>query len=153
VGDERGDLQAILVALPAVLCGLGGVREPDRANPFGTLPLERFFSCLRGIWHGNSHYLNMMEMLGHALLMTAIRCLWDEARTSRRGRGIRCVETSFSAPCPRLARALPASAEDRRMGHVLSLALTAMGQSLVHMPDAFLESRDGLGGAGSAPRA
>jgi hypothetical protein len=66
-----------LVTLFAVLSGLGDVIEPIRASFFGTLPLEHFFSCLRRVRRSNNHYLNMMEMLMLALLMTIIRYRWD----------------------------------------------------------------------------
>ena len=53
----------LMVTLFAIICGLGDVRDPVRANFFGTLILERFFSCLRRICHNNHHFLHMMQML------------------------------------------------------------------------------------------
>jgi hypothetical protein len=77
-------------------------------------------------------------MLRLALLVTIIRCLLGlrpnrEEGTKRQKRG------------DVLIRVLPASADDLPMGHVLSLVLTAMRRSLVHLPDAFPEAWAGLG--------
>ena len=44
-----------------------------RANVFGTLSLERIFSCVRRVCHNNSHILQMMQILRFARLMTTIR--------------------------------------------------------------------------------
>jgi hypothetical protein len=57
----------------AVLCGLGEVVQPMRANVFGTLNEERFLSCIRRVCKSNDHYLHVMNMLGLTLAITAIR--------------------------------------------------------------------------------
>jgi hypothetical protein len=41
-----------------------------RANVFGTIPLERFFSCWRRISHLDYHFANIMSRLHFALIMT-----------------------------------------------------------------------------------
>jgi hypothetical protein len=137
-GMNEKTCKKILVTLLAVLRGLGDVLEPIQANFFGTLPLECFFSCLRRICHSNKHYPPMMEMLRLALLMITIRCRRGltpgfEEGTKRQKRG----DALFTA--------LPASAEDLPMGHIMCIVATAIRRSLVHLPDAFLDCWAGLG--------
>jgi hypothetical protein len=141
VANEREACKKILTTLFAVPCGLGCVRAPARAIFFGTLHLERFFSCLRRICHSTNHNLNMMEMLSLAQLM-AIRCRLGLTPHSEEGtKRQKCGDVLFST--------LPTSAEDLPMGHVLSLVLTAVHRSLPHLPDPFPEAWTGLGGAAS----
>jgi hypothetical protein len=60
-------------SLFAVLCGLGEVVQPIRANVFGTLGEERFFSCTRRVCNSNDHYLHVMNMFRLTLANTASR--------------------------------------------------------------------------------
>jgi hypothetical protein len=44
-------MRKYLVPMCALIHELASVREPTRASPFGTIPLERFFSCWRRVAH------------------------------------------------------------------------------------------------------
>jgi hypothetical protein len=86
----------------------------------------------------------MMEMLTLSRLMTTIRSRLGlspdvEAGTKRQKRG----DVVF--------RAWPVSAEDLPMGHIMSLVLTAMRRSLVHLPDSLLEAWAGFRGMLARP--
>jgi hypothetical protein len=61
-----------MVSLFAVLCGLGEVIQPIRANVFGILNEERLFSCIRRVCKSNDHYLHVMNMLRLTPAITAI---------------------------------------------------------------------------------
>ena len=121
-----------LVTLFSILSGLGEVTEAIRANVFGTLSLERFFSCVRRVCHNNGHFLHMMEMLRLALLMTTIRTRLGlspdiEEGTKRQKHG----DVLFQ-PLPTGYEALP-------MGRIRSIVLTAMIRSRVEFPSTFME--------------
>ena len=128
----------VLVTLFAVICGLAEVHEPIRANFFGTLTLERFFSCLRRVCHNNSHFLHMMEMLRIALMMSTIRSRLGLSPDLEEG-------TKRQKHGDVLFQPLPPGGAEIPMSEMLSIVLTAMVRSSVPLPDAFLECWAGLG--------
>ena len=127
-----------LVTVFAIICGLGEIKYPTRANVFGTLTLERFFSSVRRVCHNNSHFLHMWEMLRLALLMTTIRTRLGLSPDLEEG-------TRRQKHGDVLFMPLPGEFEGVPMGHTLSLVLTAMVRSRVAFPPNFMESLDNVG--------
>jgi hypothetical protein len=106
----------LMVTLFAVLCGLGEVVQPIRANVFGTLNEERFLSCIRRVCKSNDHYVHVRLTLEITAIRTRLGLTPDlEEGTKRQKHG----EVLFE-PLPRGYEWIP-------MCRFLSLAPTARG--------------------------
>jgi hypothetical protein len=127
-----------LITLFAILCGLGAVTAPIRANVFGTLPLERFFSCVRRVCRNNDHFQYMMDMLRTALMMTTLRTGLGLSPDLEEG-------TKRQKHGDVLIKPLPPDDDGLPMGRVLSLVLTAMVRSRVVFPEAFIKGLASIG--------